>query len=166
MLIFEDGPGVYTAKVADFGLSTYFRSEKDLINMPITVPWNAPEHHGRAFYPRAAKAMDVYSFGMLCLWLLFSVESSEATPYPSGAVNGAESFSFKARDWSEKGDILLSWKTKRLLDWAAQSMAGDRRLNAEAKDRVTRFFQSSLCVDPQKRITNWGRMLSFLDPAR
>ncbi|KAF2808305.1 kinase-like protein [Mytilinidion resinicola] len=167
VLMFKDGPGAYTAKVADFGFSTHFRGEKDLINITTSVPWNAPEHHGRAFYPQDAKAMDVYSFGMLCLWLLFDVEASETTPYHLETVNVAESFSFEGQDWSKKGDALLLWKeSDRLLDWATQLAAGDRRLKAEAKDRVTQFFQSSLCVDPQKRITDWRCILSFLDPAR
>jgi serine/threonine protein kinase len=166
VLMFEDEPGSYTAKVADFGFSTHFRSEDDLVNIPISVPWNAPEHHNRAFYPQAAKAMDVYSFGMLCLWLLFGVETSETTPCSLRVANVAETFSFEARDWSEKGDLLLSWKNDRLLDRATQSVAEDGRLKAELKDRVTRLFQLSLRVDPQKRITDWGCILSFLDPVR
>ncbi|KAF2685426.1 TPR-like protein [Lentithecium fluviatile CBS 122367] len=166
VLIFEESPGIYTAKVADFGLSTHFRGENDLINIPISVPWNAPEYHNRAFYPQDAKAMDVYSFGMLCLWLLFGIETSTTTSNPLEAADTTGIFSFEAQDWSEKGDLLLSWKSSRLLDWAIQLTTGDRRLKTNAKDRVTRFFLSSLCVNPQKRITDWGCFLSFLDPAR
>lgn len=164
--MFEDKPGIYTAKVADFGFSTHFHGEQDLIKMPKSEPWNAPEYHDRYFYPQGAKAMDVYSFSMLCLWLLFGVEISETMPYPSGAANDAGVFSFEARDWSRKGDLLLSWKRDWLLEWAIQLAAGDGRFTTEIGDGVTQFFRSSLCFNPQTRITDWCRLLSFLGPAR
>lgn len=164
--MFEDSPGIYTAKVADFGFSTRFHGEQDLIHIPESVPWNAPEHHRRSFYPHHAKAMDVYSFSMLCLWLLFGVEISETMPYPSGAANDIRIFSFEARDWFQKEDLLRSWKRDWLLEWAIQLVIGDGRFATEVRDRITQFFQSSLCVSPQTRITDWCRLLNFLDPAQ
>ena len=166
VLMFEDRPGIYTAKVADFGFSTYFHGEQDLIKIPESVPWNAPEYHHRYFYPKDAKAMDVYSFGMLCLWLLFSVESSKTIPYPSGVANGAHVFSFEAQDWSQKGDLLLSWKRDRLLGWAIWLVAKYGHFGTEIEDSLTQFFQSSLCFSHRSRNIDWKYLLNLLAPTR
>jgi serine/threonine protein kinase len=164
--MFEDSPGIYTAKVADFGFSTHFHDKQDLIKMPKSEPWSAPEHHDRYFYPQDAKVMDVYSFSMLCLWLLFGIEISKTTPYPSEAAKEAGMFSFDPQHWSQKRDLLLCWKRDWLLKWAIQLAIGDGHFAAEIRDRVTRFFQSSLGFNPQTRTTDWCLLLSFLDPTR
>ncbi|KAH8587931.1 kinase-like domain-containing protein [Bisporella sp. PMI_857] len=77
VLVFQDESKGYLARVADFGFSTHFRDDDTLISVPKSVPWNAPENHNREFLPQAAKEMDAYSFGMLCLWLLFGIDSSQ-----------------------------------------------------------------------------------------
>ncbi|KAH8592616.1 kinase-like domain-containing protein, partial [Bisporella sp. PMI_857] len=71
VLVFEKKDGSYVPKVADFGFSTRFRAEDDLIYIPESIPWNAPERTHRAFTPSSAVKMDIYSFGLLCLWILF-----------------------------------------------------------------------------------------------
>lgn len=70
MLVFED-MSRFIAKVADFGFATCFQSHNDLISMPKSEPWNAPERHDRHIKGEQGKQMDVYSFGMLCFWLVF-----------------------------------------------------------------------------------------------
>ncbi|CAD6584160.1 MAG: hypothetical protein ASARMPRED_001618 [Alectoria sarmentosa] len=59
----------YVAQVTDFGYSTMHTDH--LIHMPRSRGWNAPEWHHRGFTYRDAEKMDVYSFGLLCLWLFF-----------------------------------------------------------------------------------------------
>src|SRR5436305_6144975 len=71
VLIFESDPNRYVAKVADFGYSTRVLSDDELVNMPRTAYWVAPEWHHRGFTTAGAMKMDMYSFGMLCLWVLF-----------------------------------------------------------------------------------------------
>ena len=60
-----------TVKVADFGYSTLTVGDSGKVILPKSRPWNAPEHHPGEFNTQEAKKTDVYSFGMLCLWLLF-----------------------------------------------------------------------------------------------
>ena len=67
-LIFDNVFGGYTAKVADFGYSTQYTLPQDLIFMPRSWPWAAPEWHHRGFTPAQATKMDTYSFGMLVLY--------------------------------------------------------------------------------------------------
>ena len=71
VLVFSENDGAYVAKVTDFGYSTLFTTDSDLIKMPKSWPWTAPERHHREILPIQARKMDAYSFGMLCLWLLF-----------------------------------------------------------------------------------------------
>lgn len=69
-LIFDNTSRGYTAKVADFGYSTQYATPIDLIHMPRSPAWAAPEWHHRGFTSAQATKMDIYSFGMLVLWLL------------------------------------------------------------------------------------------------
>jgi serine/threonine protein kinase len=156
VLIFEEETGSYTAKVADFGFSTYFHEEQeDLIQMPKSVPWTAPEHHVRYFTSQSAKVMDVYSFGMLCLWLLFNNKSSEA-----------KQFSFEAGYWQDKDDILLFWKNNKLLKWTMQLVTDDASIGTEIKLNLTSFFRSCLDPDTQKRNADWDYLLRRLAPTQ
>lgn len=61
----------FIPKLADFGYSTPFIPHPDqVIRMPISKPWTAPEYHDRGFERSEVFRMDVYSFGMICLWIL------------------------------------------------------------------------------------------------
>ena len=57
------------AKISDLGYSTQYATLNDLISLPKSELWHAPEWHHRGFTPLAAKKTDAYSFGMLVLWL-------------------------------------------------------------------------------------------------
>lgn len=70
MLVFDNEAGGYIARVADFGYSTQWALPNDLIQMPRSRPWDAPEWDHRGFTPAQAMKMDSYSFGMVVLWLL------------------------------------------------------------------------------------------------
>lgn len=74
VLIFYDNPEGYFGKVSDFGYSTWFARDDELIKMPNSTPWYAPEWHHRGFKVSDAMNMDAYSLGMLSLWLLFHRE--------------------------------------------------------------------------------------------
>ena len=74
VLAFEDNSW-FVAKVVDFGFAICFQSRNDLISMLKSEPWNAFERHNRHIKAEQVKQMDVYSFDMLCLWLVFGAES-------------------------------------------------------------------------------------------
>lgn len=81
MLIFDNNSSGYTAKVADFGYSTQWATASDLIQMPRSQPWAAPEWHHRGFTPAQATLMDTYSFGMLVLWLIGYTDQNGSDRY-------------------------------------------------------------------------------------
>ncbi|KAL8658443.1 MAG: hypothetical protein Q9202_007560 [Teloschistes flavicans] len=70
VLVFQTSTEIYTVKVADFGYSTIYATDDDLIQIPRSLHWTAPEWHHRGFSLEQAKKMDIYSLGLLVLWLL------------------------------------------------------------------------------------------------
>ncbi|KAK6519439.1 hypothetical protein TWF281_003273 [Arthrobotrys megalospora] len=73
ILIHKGPDGKYLAQVADFGYSTIFaggNNEAD-IALPRSWPWTSPEaEQNRRFTFEEAKAADLFSYGLVCLWLL------------------------------------------------------------------------------------------------
>lgn len=82
MLIFPEDTGRYLAKVHDFGCSSYTSSEKDLIPTVRSRPWNAPEGAFSEVILADALKRDVFSFGMLFLWVLFEKTLSGTIAFP------------------------------------------------------------------------------------
>ena len=60
-----DGGG-FIPKVIDFGYSTYGFRGDDLVKLPCTKEWMAPEWHHRAFRIQDAKKVDIYTFARIC----------------------------------------------------------------------------------------------------
>ena len=54
--------------------------------MPHIEPWNAREHHDRSFRSEQAKRMDVYSFGLLCFWIVLQAGFSGDLPLPPDTI--------------------------------------------------------------------------------
>ena len=168
VLIFEDNPGLYTARVADFGFSTRFRGDRDLISMPKSIPWNAPEHHHRSFEPSAAKKMDVYSFGMLCVWLVFGATSSATILLPPQTLRDKGQF-ISFEELSQEQNLLQYWKSDRnnkLSMWATWLVAEYGHLTNEMNDNLAQFFNLTLAFEPEKRSTDFEHLLCLLSSTR
>jgi len=72
VLVFGRRSGEYTAILADLGHSISFNKDDDRAHMPRSTPWESPKHSLRIKYRFSDMAgMEVYSFGMVCVWLLF-----------------------------------------------------------------------------------------------
>jgi serine/threonine protein kinase len=158
VLVFEHEPNTYVARVADFGYSTRFCGEYDLIKMPISHPWNAPEHHHRGFHASKAKKMDVYSFGVVCLWLLFEGNSS-LPPHSQTSWNDGQFASFK--------DVLKSrTNDDSLLRLSIGLVEEHRDFSCDTKKRLSHFFDCTLTSDPDKRSADFDYLLHLLVPSR
>lgn len=67
--------GRVSPKLIDFGYSCFTQSQDQKLSLPKSEPWNAPEYdsnEGR-FSVQDAKKADLFSFGLMCLWILSSV---------------------------------------------------------------------------------------------
>jgi hypothetical protein len=133
------------ARVTDFGYSTLFATENDPIKMPYSGIWTAPELHHRDILPEQARKMDAYSFGMLCLWLLF---------YNKGA-NRHRNF---------END--LEHSQKELSNYASELLEGTPDLKNRQKDKVQKIFRATIAQDPVERTANFNELLEILSPSR
>jgi len=134
--------------------------------MPNIEPWNAPEYHDRYFRPEQAKQMDVYSFGLLCFWLVFQAGSSGDLPLPSDTIlKSGQLFSFE-RDQPEN-NLLQVWKgDNRLVNWFCWLVQENDHFNSSTKNHLVSFFRFTLAFEPQSRCTEFEQLLSLLAPNR
>jgi len=165
VLVFKEATGKTTVKVADFGYSTLITSEDRSLGivLPKSRPWNAPEHHFGEFEVLGAKKTDVYSFGMVCLWVLFGSSLPEIS---QTAAKGATGFiSFDAlpgpRTFLEqlKDDDQVQHIATRLIE--SQSA-----WNTEQRIRLHEFFSLTLPLNPEKRTSDIEKLVGLLSQER
>ena len=163
MLVFEEDHRVI-AKVADFGFASCLQGENDLLSLPVSEPWDAPEYSDHHFRPRAAKKMDVYSFALLCTWLLFEAGCSGGLSLPPDTnLETGQALSFEPLQ-SEK-NLLQIWKrdsNDKLVKWISWLVREDERLNTRMKHNLTQFFGSALAFDPASRCIDFEHLLALL----
>lgn len=160
IIVFDAGLSRYTVKIGDFGFSTRFTDKDDLLYMPKSRIWHAPEWHSRVFPPEDAKRMDIFSYGMVCLWMLFGVdvlrESTSA---------GDQLISFE-EDSDPTRNCLETWKFEsgkdELMSWAISIIP--EHVGTKRHDVIC-FFESTVAKAPKKRNLHIHEMIRFLDPA-
>ncbi|XWX01596.1 hypothetical protein V2A60_009624 [Cordyceps javanica] len=152
VLVFKDDSGRYSARVIDFGFSTRYADEDQLLTLPRSEPWNAPENNGHvdSWTPRRAVKADLYCFGVLCFWLLFEPLLCRTT----------------ASSQTEKGSTYALRSMRRdLLRHAQDLLKSETAFKVNMRTGISEFFTSSLSQDPEKRAIDCiQRFLSILDP--
>ena len=110
--------------------------------------------------PGSEKKADVYSFGMLCLWLLFGNRLSDI---PQTSADGtAEWISFSAPLLGHPALLEFLKEEDKVEDIAnhlVQTMPG---LNVEYRVRLKEIFSSTLPLNPGKRTCNLARVIVLL----
>jgi serine/threonine protein kinase len=157
VLVFKDETGNYVARVADFGYSTRFCDPNDVVSMPKSMPWNAPEHHHRGFSILRAKKMDVYSFGALCFWLLFERPGLSISSPATGPTSERR---------ENLKDLFMGHNNEGLLNLALSLVAEEDSLNGDISTRLINFFKASLTKDPEDRIDDVSNLVLLLVPER
>ena len=150
-----------TVKVADFGYSTLTVGESGKVLLPKSRPWNAPEHHFGEFDVQEAKKADVYSFGMLCLWLLFGDRLSDIPQTTADGTTGL--ISFDAPPFLSGLTLLEHLKYEGSLEHIAnhlvESVPGPE---AEYKIRLKDIFSLALAHNPEKRTCVFAKIIGLL----
>ena len=164
VLVFKDAiTREITVKMADFGYSTLTAGESGKVLLPKSRPWNAPEHHFGEFKVQEAKKTDVFSFGMLCLWILFGNRLSSFQQTTTDGVTGPISFDipfFRGRP-----TLLECLKVEDRLEDIANRLLGsmpDLNVDPEYTIRLKEIFSLTLPHNPGKRACNLERVISFL----
>jgi serine/threonine protein kinase len=134
----------------DFGYSCLGLTEDDTVMLPISWPWHAPELTFTVECKlRDAKKTDVFSFGMVCLYMLFwnhfSEDSADSTK--GGSVS-------RLHQWKISQEGILSKLDKLLRETAGPS--------DELKQSLRAFFRSTLSDDRDSRNTDLNTLMAYL----
>jgi hypothetical protein len=174
VLVFKDDTGTTTVKMADFGYSTLTTNEAiaklegpttdhtERVFLPKSRPWNAPEHHFGMFTAQEAKQTDVYSFGMLCLWVLFG---SVRTPQNSTECM-PEVVSFDAP--TEAPTLLEKFKYEDKMGHTANKLIDSMpaELNVELRIRLKEVFSCTVLLNPERRTSDIGKVVHLFNKER
>jgi serine/threonine protein kinase len=162
VLIFKGTAADYSAKVADFGWSCFERIPGGKVFPPTSKPWVAPEWHHRGFSIENAKRMDIFSLGMLCLWVILQ----HNVQHLPGVAHDAQFDPWLGLVQREHStiDLLAEWKNRKALkDLATHSIKHLGGVGAEDKSSLLVFFHRSLQDPSLERESNILRLVDDLD---
>jgi serine/threonine protein kinase len=144
-------------RLIDFGYSSIIDPESEsFIRLPMSVPWCAPERTAYdRFTPDQALRMDVFSFGMVCFWIMYEKHISRIDPLPL-ASGWADTY-FEPETRFEHAMCRLKDDDKLVL-LATQLVDADEHLEFEQRQKLTDFFNHSLPKDPKSRAWNLGEL--------
>ncbi|VUC26625.1 unnamed protein product [Clonostachys rosea] len=168
IVVFRVGQDEYDARLIDFGYSTLYSTEKLRIQLPISKPWNAPEHDrpAREWTLEGAKLADIYSFGLLCLWILFERSFSGQAPLPPTVSDPQIRRLLQDEDWYPNKDQDIMLEIKALGDsvqrFVSQLLGAQDDLTGVEKSTLERSFRTSLSKDPSRRTGTLGLLLEGL----
>ncbi|KAJ0108132.1 hypothetical protein J7T55_007251 [Diaporthe amygdali] len=165
VLVFPDDHG-FTAMVTDFGYSTRYAHEGDTIKLPISHPWNGPEvdRLNREWTPSEAKKADLFSFGMLCLWVLFPAQLSQWT-IPGDSSIDLEPLIEMTPDLARSALARLK-ANHQLQNFAQHTLESVEEVNHEDLGALNTFLSSCLSTDPSKRLVSIRETWRQLGPER
>lgn len=147
ILIFRDDSNRYIAKVADFGYSTV-SAENGLVYLPKSVPWNAPEHHGRDFTFQTAIKTDTYSFGLVCLRILF--EDLLLQHFPKFSEAYEKEIFLQGKNGIVEVPASEEYEAN-LLPFATNAVKSKEGLELSQKKTLENFFKFTIARDPSLR---------------
>jgi hypothetical protein len=124
------------AKVTDFGYSCFGATGDDIVLLPKTERWCAPEWHPRHFTIRDAKKTDIYSFGMICAWL-FSEDFAKLRDELAVTEAVQQGAKVEARQQFQRSVMHLASKTDHL--------------DSSGREKLAQFFEYALCENNQAR---------------
>jgi serine/threonine protein kinase len=139
---------VISVGLADFGFSPFSESDDDLVYVPRSEPWEAPERHIRESTLRNAKKMDIYSFGLLCLWIFFKEEYLSDLGFPLAKLEMA--FSGTNREATAAIQAIKK-KEDAMLDWALQLLEKKKAMTDQTRSCLEKVFRLTLIHDSNDR---------------
>ena len=134
----------------DFGYSTRFAKEDDIIDLPKSRPWDAPDSQSNCT-PAQAQKMDLFSFGMLCFWIIFEKYLSGVVPFPEEAYWAREYAQGKEENDPSRAILEDLKQEDKLTALARQLLMADKILDDEKKGALGQFFSASLAWNANER---------------
>jgi hypothetical protein len=160
--VFTDFQGRLVAQVADFGYSCLAAKETDLVMLPDPGIWAAPEWHDRPMSLAHAKKADIYSCGLLFVFILFSGLTAENEidglhdPHNQllWVLRCGTNDSTRARmwEWKKADGIFPAVKT------AVSLVLG---LDQGKRSSLEGFFHDALAFKPDTRLFETQKLVSL-----
>jgi serine/threonine protein kinase len=150
-------PSTFGVKMTDFGYSCYGSTDEDFVKLPRSQPWEAPEYHPRWFTLAAAKKMDMYSFGLLCLWLLFP---GEVLITHLGEIN--LDLAFGGGKGQPQVQLEVLKQEGGILDYTLELLSRHSELDEGICSRLRSVFDLSLHLDSAERAPTMHRFVELL----
>jgi serine/threonine protein kinase len=149
-------------KIIDFGFSAYNSNNEDFLRIARTEPWEAPEWHNRGFTLRDAKSMDIYSFGLVCMWLFFREEKLADLGFPF--ITLGEAFSRQKPDATSRIQVLKG-SGDDLLTYALRLLERRSDLEHGLRARLRQGLTLALASSPKERSASMEPFIElFCDP--
>lgn len=142
--------------MTDFGFSCFECTDNELVRVARSRPWEAPEWHDRWFHLKDIKKMDVYSFGLLCLWILFP-EDNLVDP---DSIEVNISLAFSGRDETALERLYVLKRKDTLKESVLRLISQKTDLNENVCLCLQRVFSLSLAKNAEKRASD---MQTFVD---
>lgn len=164
VLVFKRDDGGTTFKVSDFGYSTLVAGKEGTVVLPKSRPWHAPEHHFGDFKVADAKKTDVYSFGILCLWILFRDRLSEISEeIITESTRTLEVVSFEGHFPLHRASLIERLKNDdKIVGLAQKLIQTTSGFDSGRKSSLEEFFHLSVARDSKYRTLDIGQLVDLL----
>lgn len=147
------------AKMIDFGYSCYGMDDEDMVHVTGTPLWAAPESNGDDVSIRSAKKMDVYSFALVCCWILFfdivSLDNGIGVRVEASSISGnpkKKMYRF----------IELIKDAERPEGPISEIISRTSFLGAQKSLLLQKLLTEALCKAPSGRLDNWSEVILVL----
>lgn len=148
----------YTAKIIDFGHSQ-IKNQDDIYRMAVSRPFQAPElDEGGVSSYAAAKRTDVYSFGMLCFWVLFHKYLSPKTTQLPREASWVKPY---IREGPKYGVLEGLKDSQKLCDFV-DAVLPELVIGDGKKAHLAVFLKAALRIEPGERPDDLQQALNSL----
>lgn len=158
ILVDRTDAGDWMARVSDVGFARVGLSLEEELHVPQSRPWTDPEWHRRTWPVTAVQAMDIYSYGMVCLWLLLN-DKVPASISGSGEL-GKQTF-FVEND-APFTQLELLQRDGQLITVIDQALDSAMLGSDSEKQNLSQFFNSTLHVNRESRERDFQKLISLL----
>ncbi|KAL8689078.1 MAG: hypothetical protein Q9218_005167 [Villophora microphyllina] len=148
ILVFQREDGEYYGKLCDFGFSSLFGNHQENleIDLPVSHPWNAPElcHNRYGLSTVEVRRADIYSVGLVCLWLMFGRGVSLPLNDP----------------WSGDYDFIFELKlSESINDFVRSNLNHLTDVDEDMKSNLCILFRTTTADKSEKRIPSLAKFV-------
>lgn len=164
-MLISERDGSIVPLISDFGYSTIsdYGDDGASILLPHSRHWSAPEHTYDAVTFEDARKMDVYSMGLLCLWLLFYDDVSGSAALPLDGTDD-EIHQYFPCSWNASID---EWTQSKRIDGLISLLMTARKTKGdELRVNIGQLLLRMLDPSPKTRLPSLDEVTEVLSPQK